>query len=86
MVDDVEFQQANWLRDLVTLHQQVRNPDEFLDTVKTDLFESEIYVFTPTGDVREFPEGATSVDFAYAVHTELGNRIVELASTVKWFH
>ncbi|HEY1078885.1 MAG TPA: RelA/SpoT family protein, partial [Bdellovibrio sp.] len=59
MLDDSDFQQADWLRDLVTWHQQVRSPDEFLDTVKTDLFETEIYVFTPTGDVREFPEGAT---------------------------
>ncbi|MEK2690627.1 RelA/SpoT family protein [Bdellovibrio sp. GT3] len=71
-----DLQQANWLRDLVSWHQQVRSPDEFLDTVKTDLFESEIYVFTPTGEVREFPEGATPVDFAYAVHTELGNKCV----------
>ncbi|WP_413561093.1 RelA/SpoT family protein [Bdellovibrio sp. HCB209] len=71
-----DLQQANWLRDLVSWHQQVRSPDEFLDTVKTDLFETEIYVFTPTGEVREFPEGATPVDFAYAVHTELGNKCV----------
>lgn len=73
--DETEFQQANWLRDLVSWHQQLRNADEFLDTVKTDLFESEIYVFTPNGDVRELPEGSTPVDFAYGVHTELGNQI-----------
>lgn len=76
MEDDSDLQQANWLRDLVNLHQQTRSSDEFLDTVKTDLFESEIYVFTPNGDVREFPEGATPVDFAYGVHTELGNKCV----------
>lgn len=76
MGDDESLQQANWLRDLVSLHQNTRSADEFLDTVKTDLFESEIYVFTPNGDVREFPENATPVDFAYAVHTELGNRCV----------
>ncbi len=75
-ISDEGLQQANWLRDLVGWHQQVRNADEFLETVKTDLFESEIYVFTPNGDVREFPEGATPVDFAYAVHTELGNQCV----------
>lgn len=73
---DSDLQDANWLRDLVNLHQQVRNPDEFLDTVKTDLFESEIYVFTPNGDVKEFPEGATPIDFAYSVHTQLGNTCV----------
>ncbi len=65
-----------WLKDLVNLHQQVGNSDEFLDTVKTDLFEAEIYVFTPKGEVREFPDGATPIDFAYAVHTQLGNSIV----------
>lgn len=75
-ISDEGLQQANWLRDLVGWHQQMRNADEFLETVKTDLFESEIYVFTPNGDVREFPEGATPVDFAYAVHTELGNQCV----------
>ncbi len=73
-ISDETSEQFNWLKELVSLHQQVGNPDEFLDTVKTDLFESEIYVFTPKGEVREFPEGATPIDFAYAVHTELGNR------------
>lgn len=68
--------QAQWLRELVQWHQNVRNPEEFLDTVKTDLFESEIYVFTPNGDVREFPEGATPVDFAYSIHSDLGNTCV----------
>lgn len=74
-ITDETTEQFNWLKELVSLHQQVGNADEFLDTVKTDLFESEIYVFTPKGEVREFPEGATPIDFAYAVHTELGNRI-----------
>jgi GTP pyrophosphokinase len=67
-------QKFEWLRDLVSLHQQVRNPDEFLETVKTDLWDREIYVFTPKGDVRELPDGATPIDFAYAVHTDVGNR------------
>src|SRR6185312_6920665 len=75
-INEETAKQFDWLKELVSLHQQVRNPDEFLDTVKTDLFESEIYVFTPKGEVREFPEGATPIDFAYAVHTELGNRIM----------
>lgn len=63
-----------WLRDLVSLHQQVGSPDEFLETVKTDLFEREIYVFTPKGEVRELPDGSTPIDFAYAVHTDVGHR------------
>jgi GTP pyrophosphokinase len=76
VTDDSEFQQANWLRDLVNSHQQVKNADEFLDSVKADLFDTEIYVFTPKGDVREFPDGSTPLDFAYAVHTDLGNKCV----------
>ncbi len=76
MTNENELQQVDWLRDLVTWHQQVRSSDEFLDTVKTDLFETEIYVFTPNGDVRELPDGSTPVDFAYGVHTDLGNKCV----------
>jgi GTP diphosphokinase / guanosine-3',5'-bis(diphosphate) 3'-diphosphatase len=68
-----QLQKANWLRELLTLHQQSDSPDEFLDTVKTDLLEKDIYVFTPKGDVRELPEGATPVDLAFAIHTNLGN-------------
>ena len=63
----------NWLRELVAWHQQVRDSNEFLESVKTDLFESEIYVFTPKGEVKELPDGATALDFAYAVHTDVGN-------------
>jgi len=75
VVDDTA-KKFDWLRDLLNWQQQVRNPDEFLDTVKTDLFDSEIYVFTPKGDVREFPDGSTPIDFAYSVHTDVGNRCV----------
>lgn len=67
-----QMQKANWLRDLLTLHQQNDSPDEFLDTIKTDLMEKDIYVFTPKGDVRELPDSATPVDLAYAIHTNLG--------------
>ena len=67
-----QMQKANWLRDLLTLHQQSESPDEFLDTIKTDLMEKDIYVFTPKGDVRELPDSATPVDLAYAIHTNLG--------------
>jgi GTP diphosphokinase / guanosine-3',5'-bis(diphosphate) 3'-diphosphatase len=68
-----KLQQANWLRELVTLHQESESSDEFLETVKTDLMEKDIYVFTPRGDVKELPEGSTPVDLAYAIHTNLGN-------------
>ncbi|MBX9769691.1 MAG: TGS domain-containing protein, partial [Bdellovibrionales bacterium] len=71
--DETKF---NWLRELVTWHQQLRDSDEFLETVKSDLFSQEIYVFTPKGEVREFPEGATPLDFSYSIHTDLGNKTV----------
>lgn len=75
-VDDDTARKFDWLKDLLNWQQTVRNPDEFLDTVKTDLFESEIYVFTPKGDVKEFPEGSTPLDFAYSVHTDVGHKCV----------
>ena len=65
----------NWLRDLVSLHQSSFDSSDFLENVKLDLFESEIYVFTPEGDIKEFPKGATPVDFAYAIHTGLGAKM-----------
>lgn len=67
-----ELKTANWLRELVALNQSGESPDEFLDTVKTGLAEKDIYVFTPKGDVVELPDGATPVDLAYAIHTNLG--------------
>ncbi len=71
-LDDTELKKTNWLRDLFSL-SQTGSPDEFLDIVKTDLVERDIYVFTPKGDVQELPEGATPIDLAYAIHTSLGN-------------
>lgn len=75
-IDVESLKRFNGLRELIREHQQVTNPDEFLEDFKTDLFDSEIYVFTPKGEVKEFPEGATPIDFAYSVHTDVGNRIV----------
>ncbi|MCB0421120.1 MAG: bifunctional (p)ppGpp synthetase/guanosine-3',5'-bis(diphosphate) 3'-pyrophosphohydrolase [Bdellovibrionales bacterium] len=66
----------NWLRELVSMHQQTNSSDEFLENIKSDLVESEIYVFTPKGEVKEFPDGATPIDFAYSVHTDVGHKIV----------
>jgi guanosine-3',5'-bis(diphosphate) 3'-pyrophosphohydrolase len=69
-------EQMEWLQELVSLHQQSGSSGEFLENVKTDLFDSHIYVFTPKGEVREFREGATPIDFAYAIHTDVGNQCV----------
>ena len=65
----------SWLQDLVSLHSQIQHSNEFLENVKHELFESEIYVFTPKGDVKEFAVGATPIDFAFALHTELGLKL-----------
>ena len=64
----------NWLKDLVSWHQHSDSSEEFLENVKRDLFESEIYIFTPEGDIKEFPNGATPIDFGYAIHTQLGEK------------
>jgi guanosine-3',5'-bis(diphosphate) 3'-pyrophosphohydrolase len=64
-----------WLQQLVEI-QQGGNSEEFLESVKVDLFPDKVYVFTPQGDIRRLPRGATCVDFAYSVHTDVGNRCV----------
>jgi len=64
-----------WLSNLAEL-QSSGTSEEFLESVKVDLFPDKIYVFTPTGDIMPLPKGATAVDFAYAVHTDIGNRCV----------
>ena len=65
-----------WVKNLLELQESVGNSFEFIENVKTDLFPDEIYVFTPEGKIFSLPNGATAVDFAYAVHTDLGNHCV----------
>ncbi|MGE3775159.1 MAG: bifunctional (p)ppGpp synthetase/guanosine-3',5'-bis(diphosphate) 3'-pyrophosphohydrolase, partial [Gammaproteobacteria bacterium] len=65
-----------WLRGILEMQQQAGNSQEFLENVKIDLFPDEIYVFTPKGQILAMPRGATAVDFAYAIHTDLGNSCV----------
>ena len=67
-------QQFAWLRQLMEAQQDVSDPNEFLDTVKYDLFTDEVFVFTPKGQVISLKRGSTSVDFAFAIHTEVGLR------------
>ncbi len=62
-----------WLRQLVERHQELSDPHEFLDTLKIDLFPEEVFVFTPRGEVINLPRGATPIDFAYAIHSEVGS-------------
>jgi RelA/SpoT family (p)ppGpp synthetase len=65
-----------WLRELLDIQRQAGNPQEFLESVKGDLFPDEVYVFTPMGEIMELPRRSTPIDFAYAVHTDVGNSCV----------
>jgi len=65
-----------WLKNLLEMQQKSGSSQEFLESVKVDLFPDEIYVFTPKGDIKKLPRGSTVVDFAYAVHTDVGNNCV----------
>ncbi len=65
-----------WLRNIVELNKSAGNPEEFFENVKVDLFPDDVYIFTPKGKIMELPSGATAVDFAYAIHSDIGNRCV----------
>jgi len=65
--------QFAWLRQLLEYQQSLKDPVEFLESVRVDLFPNEVYVFTPKGEVKEFPKGATPIDFAYSIHSEVGH-------------
>ena len=65
-----------WLRQLLEWQREVTGTEEFLESVKTDLFRDQVFVYTPKGDVIELPSGATPLDFAYKIHTELGHRCI----------
>ncbi len=69
-------QKFAWLRQLVEWQKELKDPHEFLDSVKVDLFGDETFVFTPKGDVKALPRGASPVDFAYAIHSQVGDRTV----------
>ncbi|MEE2839689.1 MAG: bifunctional (p)ppGpp synthetase/guanosine-3',5'-bis(diphosphate) 3'-pyrophosphohydrolase [Acidobacteriota bacterium] len=71
--DDRRFQ---WLRQLLDWQHEVKDPHEFLSNLKIDLYPEEVYLFTPRGEVVTLPRGATPVDFAYAIHTEVGHKCV----------
>ena len=68
-----QARQFDWLKRLMEWQKELEDPREFLESVRMDLFPHEVYVFTPDGDIKEFPSGATPIDFAYAVHTEVGH-------------
>ena len=71
-----QMRAREWVQGLLEMQQTAGNSLEFIENVKVDLFPDEVYVFTPKGDILELPKGACAVDFAYAVHTDVGNRCV----------
>jgi GTP pyrophosphokinase len=74
-ITDQDAQRFSWLRQLLEWQKELKDPAEFLEGVKVELFQDEVYVFTPKGDVRVFPRGATPIDFAYQIHTHLGDHV-----------
>src|SRR5262245_53214560 len=75
-LSELQKQTHRWLQSLLEIQHQSGDPQEFLEHVKVDLFPDEVYVFTPKGKILSLPRGATAVDFAYQVHTDIGNRCV----------
>ncbi len=72
-IADKEDGKYAWMRQLLDLQQDITDSTEFSEAMKVDIFDDEVFVFTPTGQVKELPKGATALDFAYTVHTDLGN-------------
>ena len=72
----INSRQLKWLDELVQWQKQIKDNDQFIQTVKFDVFQNRIFVLTPKGDVIDLPEGATPIDFAYHVHSNLGNKCV----------
>ncbi len=68
-----QARQFDWLKRLMEWQKELEDPREFLESVRMDLFPDEVYVLTPNGEIKEFPTGATPIDFAYAIHTEVGH-------------
>lgn len=74
--DSNQQRARQWIKDLMELQRRAGNPLEFIESLKIDLFPDEIYVFTPRGKILELPNGSSPVDFAYSVHTDIGNRCI----------
>src|SRR5581483_9781607 len=74
--DQADERYFRWMRQLIESQQEVRDPQEFIENLKIELYPEEVYAFTPKGQVKAFPRGATPIDFAYAIHTEVGHQCV----------
>lgn len=76
ILGDAQLRAQEWLNSVLEMHKSTKNSLEFIENVKTDLFPDEVYVFTPKGSILELPAGSTPVDFAYAIHSDIGNTCV----------
>ncbi|HWR65055.1 MAG TPA: bifunctional (p)ppGpp synthetase/guanosine-3',5'-bis(diphosphate) 3'-pyrophosphohydrolase [Bellilinea sp.] len=72
--DEMYEQRVNWFRRIMEWREEIEDAQEFVDSMKSDVFQDRVYVFTPRGDIIDMPAGSTPIDFAYHVHTEIGNR------------
>jgi len=75
-LDEADDKRFTWLRQLLEWQHDLKDDQEFIESVKVDLFPHEVYIFTPKGEVKEFPVGATPVDFAYSIHSDIGNHCI----------
>jgi len=74
---DLHYEEKiGWLRQLIEWHRELSGAEEFLESVKTDIFIDQVFVYTPKGEIKDLPKGATPLDFAYRIHTDLGHRCV----------
>jgi len=74
---DIHFEERiGWLRQLIEWHRELSGAEEFLESIKTDIFIDQVFVFTPKGEIKDLPKGSTPLDFAYRVHSELGHRCI----------
>ena len=69
-------EKLSWLRQMIEWQKEARDPDEFMENLKIDLFTDEVFVFTPKGDVKNLKAGSTPIDFAYSIHSDIGNRMI----------
>jgi len=74
---DMHFEEKiSWLRQLIEWHRELSGAEEFLESVKTDIFIDQVFVYTPRGEIKDLPKGSTPIDFAYRIHTDLGHRCI----------
>jgi len=75
--EDIHFEERiGWLRQLIDWHRELSGAEEFLESVKTDIFIDQVFVFSPKGEIKDLPKGSTPLDFAYRIHTELGHHCI----------